>query len=161
MTAAELASLGLALVKVGGKWVLTQIGREAAEEALKREADDLARQAMRPGPCTPRKGGINSVDKGRIGEEAAGLDPTKKTRIDSVLDPGSKRIPDEIDRANKLLKESKNVRHLNWTRQLEDYARIAERDGLTFQIHMPSSTTFSRNALKQVETGRVIHVPYP
>ncbi len=110
----------------------------------------------------PKPGGLSAVEKGRAGERLAGIDPTKpKERITSALDPKRKRIPDEIDKTNKLLKESKNVEHLDWTRQLEDYAQIAQRDGLTMQLHTPSGTTFSRAALQQIQSGRITHVPYP
>jgi hypothetical protein len=63
---------------------------------------------------------------GKAGEAASGL--IKNTsRIPSLSETASYRIPDGLDKANKVLSEVKNVNSLSYTNQLKDFASFAKK----------------------------------
>jgi RHS repeat-associated protein len=81
---------------------------------------------------------------GKAGEDAAGI--VKNTeRIESLTNTSNYRIPDELDRAAKVLGEVKNVARLGRTRQLLDFALYARQEGYAFRLFVRAAggTRFS------------------
>ena len=65
---------------------------------------------------------------GQAGEITAGTFGPKKG-VDSAITPGRVRYPDKLDKAARLLIETKNVAYQHLSTQLRDYFQIARRDG--------------------------------
>jgi hypothetical protein len=53
------------------------------------------------------------------------------------------------------LSEVKNFAHLSYTSQLRDFAAIAKREGLLFDLYVRPSTTFSSPLLKELQSGAI------
>jgi hypothetical protein len=90
---------------------------------------------------------------GRAGEEAAGI-TGPKTRI--RIGPTSYRVPDQVDRAAKVVREVKNVARLSYTRQLRDYALWAQQKGYTFELITRQTTQLSGPLQAAIERGEII-----
>jgi hypothetical protein len=94
------------------------------------------------------------VRAGQAGEAAAGI--TKNTRrIPSALDPGRSRVPDVFDPGTGILGEVKNVGYQSYSRQLRDYAAIAQREGLAFQLTLRPTTKLSGPLQQEVRRGTI------
>jgi Restriction endonuclease fold toxin 7 len=82
--------------------------------------------------------------KGRRAEEIAKIDQSKKTSI-QVTDPNTgaqrTRIPDEIDADNHVVREVKNVKKLDLTQQIRDFAQYAQQRGFKLVIVVDKGRT--------------------
>lgn len=114
-----------------------------------------ARNAVRRGgAANTAKGGAGPVRLGQAGEGAAAI--TKNTeRIPSALSSGRYRVPDVSNRSARILGEVKNVDYLPYTRQLRDYAAIAQREGFAFDLYVRRSTTLSEPLQQGVRSGAI------
>ncbi|MBC7252107.1 MAG: hypothetical protein H5T62_17745, partial [Anaerolineae bacterium] len=115
-------------------------------------------------PATPNpnpNANANPNALGRAGEEAAGI-TGPKTRIDSIINPGKFRVPDEVDRVAGIVREVKNVTRLSYTSQLRDYALWAQREGYTFELITRQGTQLSGPLRAAIERGEIIwsHLPW-
>jgi hypothetical protein len=72
---------------------------------------------------------------------------------------GRDRIPDGMTRT--ILSEVKNVRYLDYTRQLRDFATYAKRNGLRFDLYVRRSTQLSGPLMDAVRAGiiRLRYIP--
>ena len=102
------------------------------------------------------KGGRAPNEKGRAGEERAGIDKNT-TRVDSETGTAKYRVPDYLD--DKRIGEIKNRERYSLTGQLRDYEAIAEREGKTFEFGVPEgtnpSTDFSGPLQRAIEEGDI------
>ena len=102
------------------------------------------------------KGGIaSSRALGRAMEESLGMLKSKT----SINIGGKIRFPDRL--TNGFLEEAKNVAHLNFTRQLKDYLKYSQDNGLQMILHTRGSTTFSKTLQKLIDDGIIIHKKVP
>ena len=90
---------------------------------------------------------------GKAGEIAAGI--TKNTeQIKSALNVARMRIPDELNAAEQVLGEVKNVTYQSLTNQLRDYQAIAQRMDYTFRIYINETAEMSAPLREWIaETG--------
>jgi RHS repeat-associated protein len=87
---------------------------------------------------------------GSFGERSAGI--IKNTdHIPSLSDTAAYRIPDELNATT--LGEVKNVGSLSYTSQLRDFSAYAQQEGLTFNLYVRGSTTFSGPLQDAVDAG--------
>lgn len=92
---------------------------------------------------------------GRAGELAVGI--IKNTEhIASALNPGKYRIPDQLLRQKLLITEVKNAAVVSYTKQLRDYAAIAQREGYTFELIVRKATRLSKPLQAAVDRGHII-----
>jgi RHS repeat-associated protein len=96
---------------------------------------------------------------GAEGEEAAGIVGRPKEVFASATGTAKRRFPDYVDRNRAVLGEIKNVGHLSYTAQLRDYAAIAQREGLSFELRVRRSTTFTRPLADAIRRGDVTLSP--
>ena len=71
--------------------------------------------------------------KGQLGEALSGW-PKNTIRIPSLTYTTNFRVPDYLNRADKILGEVKNVNYLGVTNQLRDFALYAQHQGYQFII---------------------------
>lgn len=90
---------------------------------------------------------------GAAGEKAAGITGTKV----GVRINGRMRFPDELNFGTRTLTEVKNVRHLNFTRQLRDYYEFSQARGLRMKLYTRETTTFSGPLQRYLDEGLIIH----
>jgi RHS repeat-associated protein len=92
---------------------------------------------------------------GHTGELAAGIEKnTERIRVN-----GRYRIPDGLDRDNKIISEVKNVSYQHYSRQLRDYASWARKNGYSFELYVRSDTRLS-GPLRQAILSRAITLRY-
>lgn len=65
-------------------------------------------------------------------------------------------MPDEIDRAARVIREVKNVARLSYTSQLKDYVAYAQQQGYTFKLVVRVTTQLSRSLQKEIQSGRIV-----
>jgi DNA invertase Pin-like site-specific DNA recombinase len=96
--------------------------------------------------------------KGAKAERRAGIDPNlAKTRIfpyqnDPSASPKQRqkyRIPDELNREERVLREVKNVQKLSATSQLRDMAKWAADNGYTMVIVVDQGRTQGADAVER------------
>lgn len=96
--------------------------------------------------------------KGAAAERRAGIDPNlAKTRIfpyqnDPSASPKQRqkyRIPDELNREERVLREVKNVQKLSATSQLRDMAKWAANNGYTMAIVVDQGRTQGAEAVER------------
>lgn len=92
---------------------------------------------------------------GNEGERAVGITGSK-TKI-SIN--GRTRIPDRL--GDGLLEEVKNVKHLNFTRQLRDFHTYSQQNNLRFVLYTRSNTTLSGPLKEAINNGSIIHKIIP
>jgi|GEM_PF-741854 len=100
----------------------------------------------------------NARSIGIAGERAVGI-TGHKTRI--MMPNGKTRVPDFIDTTRGVLTEVKNVRSLNFTRQLRDYHTFAQNNRLTFELFVRSDTKLSRPLQNAINQGTIIRRNIP
>ncbi len=64
------------------------------------------------------------------------------TRIPSLNNTASYRVPDVLDKVNKIIGDTKNVQYQAMTPQLQDYIDWANENGYTFQLTVSINTTW-------------------
>jgi len=92
---------------------------------------------------------------GKEGEEAAGIVNTK-TRIDSLSGTAKYRIPDELLKDEKILREIKNVSNLSYTNQLRDFNAWAKQNGYQFVLEVRPGAELSGPLQEAINKGDII-----
>ncbi|HEY0785919.1 MAG TPA: putative toxin, partial [Acidobacteriaceae bacterium] len=64
-------------------------------------------------------------------------------RIEDFAGKRAYRIPDQLDHANKIIGEVKNVARLDYRSQLKNDLTYAEKYGYTFRLYVRSSVALS------------------
>jgi hypothetical protein len=98
-----------------------------------------------------------SKASGKAMETALGMTASKV----SIKVAGKVRFPDRINEFAKILEESKNVKHLNFSSQLRDYLTYSQKNGYRMILHTRPSTTFSKPLQSLLDKGIIIHNPVP
>jgi len=104
---------------------------------------------------TASRGGRLANQIGAAGETAYGIPAGPKTPI-TIPSTGGTRFPDLLNTASKRLVEVKNCCQLNFTRQLHDYAKYAEAEGLDFVLVTRQNTELSGPLQTEIDIGRII-----
>ncbi len=100
----------------------------------------------------PFAGTIGEI--GRVGELGAGI--IKNTeRVESLTRTAAFRVPDELNAAEKIIGEVKNVNYQAYTRQLKDSVAYAQKYGYQFRLYVRQGTRLSAPLLDAVEDGLV------
>ena len=92
---------------------------------------------------------------GKIGEKLSRL-PKNTKRIESLSKSAKYRIPDYLDKANKIIGDVKNVKKLSYTNQLKDFMLYAEKYGYTYVIKIRKTTQLSSTLKSLVDAGRIV-----
>jgi hypothetical protein len=80
-------------------------------------------------------------EMGRAAEDAVGIDQAAKVRIPSATNPEGYRIPDRLTATT--LEEVKNVSHLNYTPQMQDFVKYSQRNNLKMILYIrPENTIY-------------------
>jgi RHS repeat-associated protein len=94
---------------------------------------------------------------GQQGEKAANI--VKNTEhIPSLSKTAAYRIPDGLDKVNKVLTEVKNVKYQGLTNQLKDFNSWAQGKGYTFILKTRADTVISGPLKELIDSGDVIHL---
>lgn len=104
----------------------------AAKDASKLDLDNITTAAKKP----------SSNALGKMGEEMAGIDPSRKVPIEVN---NRRRIPDALD--DYTLTEVKNVKYISNTRQLWDFADYAELTGRSLELWVRPTTRVAKTVL--------------
>ena len=91
---------------------------------------------------------------GKIGEKLSKL-PKNTKHIESLTKSAKYRIPDYLDKANKVIGDVKNVKKLSYTRQLKDFMLYAEKYGYEYVIKIRKTTQLSGTLKKLVDAGKI------
>ncbi|MCI7223121.1 putative toxin [Fusobacterium sp.] len=95
--------------------------------------------------------------KGKQGELDAGIDlNVKKETIPSLTKTAEYRVPDELLKDQKFMREIKNVKKQSYTNQIKDMNLWAEQNGYTFQLEVRPNTRLTKPLLKEIENGNII-----
>ena len=92
---------------------------------------------------------------GRIGEKISKL-PKNTKHIESFTKTAKYRIPDYLDKSNKIIGDVKNVKKLSYTSQLKDFMLYAEKHGYTFVLKVRKSTQLSGTLKSLVDAGKIV-----
>ncbi len=93
----------------------------------------------------------NARALGAAGERAAGITGPKT----GIMINGKMRFPDAI--TESALIEVKNVKSLNFTKQLRDYQTIAQQRNLNFILYTRANTTLSGPLKNAISNGSITH----
>jgi hypothetical protein len=104
-------------------------------------------------------GAYRAIRLGREGENAVGITGPKEP----IEIPGSQRIriPDQLDKAAKVLTEVKNVARVNLTAQLRDFLTYCRANGYTFTTYARRSTTYSAAVRALLRSGEITIIRIP
>ena len=91
---------------------------------------------------------------GKIGEKLSRL-PKNTKHIDSLSKTAKYRIPDYLDKTNKIIGDVKNVKKLSYTRQLNDFMLYAEKYGYNYVLIVRKSTQLSSTLKKLIDAGKI------
>ncbi len=92
---------------------------------------------------------------GKIGEKLSRL-PKNTKHIDSLSKTAKYRIPDYLDKANKIIGDVKNVKKLSYTSQLKDFMLYAEKHGYTYVLKIRKTTQLSSTLKSLVDAGKIV-----
>lgn len=92
---------------------------------------------------------------GKIGEKLSRL-PKNTKHIDSLSKTAKYRIPDYLDKSNKIIGDVKNVKRLSYTNQLRDFMLYAEKNGYTYVIKIRKATQLSSTLKSLVDAGKIV-----
>jgi hypothetical protein len=102
----------------------------------------------------PRRSSLAlSKASGKAMETALGMTASKV----SIKVAGKVRFPDRINEFAKILEESKNVKHLNFSSQLRDYLTYSQGNGFQMILHTRQSSTFSKPLQQLINSGAIKH----
>jgi RHS repeat-associated protein len=93
---------------------------------------------------------------GEVGRKASGV--VKNTeRIISLSGTAKFRVPDGLNKGDKVIAEVKNVSgKLSYTAQLKDFALFAQKSkDYVFELHVPKGTEFTKPLQEAIEAGAV------
>jgi len=90
-------------------------------------------------------------EKGKIGEELAGIDKnTEKITIN-----GHDRIPDELNTEEKIVGEVKNVNYQSYTSQLRDDVSLVENKGYSMNLYVRDTTVLSKPLTSAIKKNNI------
>ena len=92
---------------------------------------------------------------GKIGEKLSKL-PKNTKHIESLSKTAKYRIPDYLDKTNKIIGDVKNVKELSYTSQLKDFMLYAEKYGYTYVIKIRKTTQLSSTLKSLVDAGKIV-----
>ncbi len=98
-----------------------------------------------------------SQQLGRAGEVAAPI-IKNTTKIESLTGTAGSRIPDELNVAQKIIGEVKNVQYQPLTNQLKDFNQYAQQNGYSFKLYTPEKTQMSQPLQDLINSGQIEHV---
>ena len=94
---------------------------------------------------------------GRIGELSAGI--IKNTeRIESIAKTAAYRIPDELNHAERIIGEVKNVKYQAYTNQLKDSVRYAQKYGYQFRLYVRQGAKLSAPLQDAINSGLITRI---
>ena len=98
---------------------------------------------------------------GEAGEAVAGI--VKNTeRIPSLTGTATFRIPDILNKTDKIIGEVKNYSGtVSLTEQIKDDVAYARANGYTMELHVSQSTQLSQPLRLLVNDGTIKLVPFP
>lgn len=96
----------------------------------------------------------NARIKGRVGEDAAGINPGVPK--EKVTINGRPRVPDRMDADLRELEEVKNVKNLSYTQQLRDMKAIADQRGYKFILTVDNNTVLNGPLQQAVNNGEIV-----
>jgi RHS repeat-associated protein len=118
------------------------------DHATKAQAETTTEKNSTAGNNTPNQ-------KGRVGEIAAGIDPTNP-KVQIKVN-GQTRIPDRLE--NGFLDEVKNVKQQSFTKQLRDFHKYSIDNGLKMRLYLPNNNTpVSAPLQQQFNNGTIIRM---
>jgi hypothetical protein len=148
-------SKGSKLIKVLSEGI--EEGSDIAKPWIKSIPDDELAEAVGAGLKNNPSGGTGPVNAGKIGEDLAGIGKNKpKIRIESLSNTAKYRIPDELLRDQKILREIKNVGKLSYTKQIRDFNAWAKKYGYKFILQVRLGAKISGTILEEIEKGNII-----
>jgi RHS repeat-associated protein len=148
-------SKGSKLIKVLSEGI--EEGSDIAKPWIKSIPDDELAEAVGAGLKNNPSGGTGPVNAGKIGEDLAGIGKNKpKIRIESLSNTAKYRIPDELLRDQKILREIKNVGKLSYTKQIRDFNAWAKKYGYKFILQVRLGAKISGTILEEIERGNII-----
>jgi len=100
----------------------------------------LQKQLQRPPEPTKSERARENKARGARAETRAGIDPTKKKISIPSQTGASRRIPDDLDIANRTLTEVKNVGYQAYTDQIKDFRLYTQARGYTFDLIVDNNT---------------------
>jgi len=92
---------------------------------------------------------------GKIGEKMAKW-PKNHKHITSLTKSAKFRIPDYLNKTEKVLGEVKNVKKLSYTKQLEDFVKYSRKEKYTFILKVRKTTQFDDKLMTLIELGEII-----
>ena len=92
---------------------------------------------------------------GKLGEKLSKM-PKNTARIKSATNTAKYRIPDILSKAEKIIGDVKNVKHLSLTSQLKDFYSYAVENNYTFVLFVRPTTTFSSELQKLIDAGKIV-----
>jgi RHS repeat-associated protein len=139
-------------------WATRFFNSPAGQEALQTGAELLTGADAGPGSAAGMEAGIvASAAKGKAGEVL--VDIVKNTRhIESATGTAAYRIPDILDRGNKVIGDVKNFsRTLYMSDQLRDFIAYAKDRGYTLVLRVADPSRVSKKLRQEVEDigGRI------
>ena len=92
---------------------------------------------------------------GKIGEKLSRL-PKNTKHIVSLSKTAKYRIPDYLDKANKIIGDVKYVKKLSYTSQLKDFMLYAQKYGYTYVLKIRKTTKLSSTLKSLVDAGKIV-----
>lgn len=92
---------------------------------------------------------------GRDGEIASGINKNTE-HIESINGTAKYRIPDGLDKDNKILSEVKNVKKQSYTKQIKDFVDYSKKYDYQFELYVRKSTKLTGPLQEQVNLGNII-----
>ena len=92
---------------------------------------------------------------GKIGEKMAKW-PKNKKHIPSLSGTARYRIPDYLNKTEKVIGEVKNVKKLTYTNQINDFVQYAWKEDYTFILKVRRNTKFDDKLMTLIELGAIV-----
>ena len=92
---------------------------------------------------------------GKIGEKLSRL-PKNTKHIESLSKTAKYRIPDYLDKTNKIIGDVKNVKKLSYTNQLRDFMLYAEKHKYDYVLIVRKSTQLSSTLKQLIDAEKII-----
>lgn len=92
---------------------------------------------------------------GKIGEKMAKW-PKNRKHITSLTKSAKYRVPDYLNKTEKIIGEVKNVKKLKYTKQLQDFVQYARMKDYTFVLKVRKSTKFDEGLITLIELGEIV-----
>ena len=96
----------------------------------------------------------DSYQTGRDGEIASGINKNTE-HIESINGTAKYRIPDGLDKDNKILSEVKNVKKQSYTKQIKDFVDYSKKYDYQFELYVRKSTKLTGPLQEQVNLGNM------